>query len=132
MPRAVPSHHDDHHVGAARVTAHCLRLWRRRRSPPDAWTCRCRRPVVFPADHALSDARGVHVHGGAFRVEDRKETAGGRYGNAGGDGTLESSDFRFPRNPLLPLTFSSQSADTATVLVCEHSTYLQIRMRLPS
>ena len=64
LPDPFPAHHDDHHGGAAGRGADRAGLRRGRRSAAAAGPGGGRRPAVLAARHAVSDAGGLHLHGG--------------------------------------------------------------------
>ena len=64
LPDPLPPDHDDDDGGAARRGADRARLRRRRRSAASARARGRRRPGRLAADHAVSDAGRLHVHGG--------------------------------------------------------------------
>ena len=71
VPDPLPADHDDDDGGAAGRGADRARLRRRRRSAPPARPRRRRRAARVAADHALSDAGGLHLHGRLSRDQVR-------------------------------------------------------------
>ena len=73
LPDPLPADHDDDDGGAARRGADRARLRRRRRGAAAARPGRGRRTGRLAADHAVSDAGRLHLHGRDRRREDAQD-----------------------------------------------------------